>query len=85
MKELFFPSNNNHQYIGKHKVGNKIQWNQKSSIEFVDGEFIVKTNTSSKESSSATEIKQLYDDWLMNNAQSTFTHMVEEYSKKTWC
>ena len=33
MKELFFPSNNNHPYIfEKHKVGNKIQWNQKSSI-----------------------------------------------------
>jgi predicted metal-dependent hydrolase len=29
-----------------------------------------------------TEIEQLYDDWLMNNAQSTFTHKVEEYSKK---
>jgi predicted metal-dependent hydrolase len=55
-------------YFGRNCLLKILKQQGKCSIEFVDGEFIVKTNTFSKESSSATEIKQLYDDWLMNNA-----------------
>jgi predicted metal-dependent hydrolase len=68
-------------YLGKNYPLRILKKQPRDDIRFIDGEFIIKTN-STKKSSNATEIKNLYDDWLMNNAQSMFTHKLEEYSKE---
>jgi predicted metal-dependent hydrolase len=76
-----FKENSTLLYLGKNYPFRILKKQPTDDVRFIDGEFIIKTN-STKKSSTATEIKQLYDDWLMNNAQSMFTHKVEEYSKE---
>jgi len=57
---------------------------ENSSIELVDGEFIIgiKSSKQSTTTTNTAEIKKLYEDSLIEKAKTIFKRRVEEYSKK---
>jgi predicted metal-dependent hydrolase len=76
-----FEENSTLPYLDKNYSLKILKRQTTNDINFVDGEIIIKTN-SSKKSTNPAEIKKLYDDWLREKAQSVFKGTVEEYSRK---
>ena len=62
----------------------EIQSENSSDIELVDGEFIVGIKSSKQytTTNNTALIKKIYEDWLIEEAQSIFKQKVDEYSKK---
>jgi predicted metal-dependent hydrolase len=52
------------------------------NIKFLEREFTIGIKPSKQSTTTTAMIKKLYEDWLMEKAQSIFKHKVEEYSKK---
>jgi predicted metal-dependent hydrolase len=71
-------------YLGKNYPLRILKENKpENSIEFIDGDFIIKTKPSKESTTNyVTIIKKIYEGWLTEKAQSIFKHKVDEYSKK---
>ena len=67
-------------YLGRNYTLRIIKNQLEYSLKFLDGEVTVGIK-SSKQATTA-KIKKLYEDWLMENAQSIFKDKVDEYSKE---
>jgi predicted metal-dependent hydrolase len=68
-------------YLGRNYPLKILKSQPEYDIQLFHGEFTIKTK-SSELSANTTKIKTLYEDWLMEKAQSIFKRKVKEYSKK---
>jgi predicted metal-dependent hydrolase len=74
-----FKENTTLPYLGNN-YSLKINKNQaKDSVEIVDGKFIVEIKSAKV---SKNVVKKLYENWIIENAQSIFERKVRKYSKK---
>jgi predicted metal-dependent hydrolase len=69
-------------YLGRNYPLRILKNQPEYNIKFLDGEFTIGIKPSKQSLFNTTKIKKLYEDWLMEKAQSIFKHKVEEYSKK---
>jgi predicted metal-dependent hydrolase len=69
-------------YLGRNYPLRILKHQSEYSIKFLDGEFTIGIKPSKQSPINTVKIKKLYEDWLIEKAQSIFKHKVEEYSKK---
>lgn len=74
-----FKENTSLPYLGKNYSVQINRKQAKSSIEMIDGKFLVQTKSSKI---SKNVFKELYENWLMEQAQNIFEDKVKSYSKK---
>lgn len=75
-----FVENSTLPYLGKN-YHFKVIGQQKNSIRFIDGEFIITLFTSNSKNP-ASYIERLYEHWLMKTARPIFMNKVKSYSEK---
>lgn len=73
-----FKENTNLPYLGRNYSVQVNRKQAKTSIEMIDGKFLVQIK-SAKISRNA--LKELYENWLMEEAQNIFNDKVKNYSK----
>jgi predicted metal-dependent hydrolase len=76
-----FGENSTLPYMGK-DYPFKILSQDKNSIRFIDGEFIITLSISKPKSPTAIDIERLYEHWLMKTARFIFINKVKSYSEK---
>ena len=76
-----FGENSTLPYLGKDYRFKILSKQEKNSIRFIDGEFII-TLSISKPSPTAIYIERLYEHWLVRTARPIFMDKVKSYSEK---
>jgi predicted metal-dependent hydrolase len=76
-----FGENSTLPYLGKDYPFKTLS-QEKNSIRFIDGEFIITLSTSRSKNPTACDIERLYEHWLMKTARPIFMNKVKSYSEK---
>jgi hypothetical protein len=69
-------------YLGKDYPFKVLSKQEKNSIRFIDGEFIITLSISKPKSPTASNIERLYEHWLTKTARLIFMDKVKSYSER---